>query len=145
MASGQIVHFKPCALHIMQILFRSTFFSSSELKAQVSFFDHNLSVVLIHCWPCCLCCHCCWNFSHFCLLLQNQLANFNWTLNTKYKWNVKGFQIIQSEGPHPFPRWYNNEIVKIHWWNLKIFFSRTNQTWHKASLGDGGSSVSKRR
>ena len=47
-------------------------------------------------------------------------------LGTKYPW-VKGFQVCSNEGPHPFPRYDNYEIVKIHWRNLKIFFFRT--TW----------------
>jgi hypothetical protein len=47
---------------------RSRIFSSPELKAQVSFSDHLLSVVCLS-----------WRLSvrHFQLLLQNRLANFN--------------------------------------------------------------------
>ena len=45
-------------------------------------------------------------------------------LNTKHPW-VKGIQVCSNEGPHLFPRGHNYEIVKIHWRNLKIFFSRT--------------------
>ena len=40
---------------------------------------------------------------------------------------MKGIQVCSNEGPWPFPRGDNNEIAKIHWWNFKIFFSRT--TW----------------
>ena len=114
---------------------------------------------------------------------------------------VKGIQVYSNEGSHPFPRGDKYEIVKIHWLNLKIFFSRTtwpfstklgtmhprvkgiqvclnegpsffqgdiignteytltnlkylllqnhwpnfNQTWHKASLGEGDSSLFKWR
>ena len=29
------------------------------------------------------------------------------------------------KGPRPFPRGDKKEIAKIHWWNFKIFFSRT--------------------
>ena len=72
-------------------------FSSPELKAQVSFSDHLSSVV---CPSVCPDIHpsvrLCVNFSHFHLLLQNHLANFN-------------------------------------------------QTWHKASLGKGDSSLFKWR
>ena len=46
-------------------------------------------------------------------------------LGTKYSW-VKGIQVCSNERPHPFPRGDNYKIVKIHWQNLKIFFSRTN-------------------
>ena len=45
-------------------------------------------------------------------------------LGTKHHW-VKGFQVCSNEGPCPFQREDNYEIVKIHWRNLKIFFSRT--------------------
>ena len=38
---------------------------------------------------------------------------------------VKGFQVCSNEGPCPFPRRDDYEIVKIHWWNLHIFYSRT--------------------
>ena len=45
-------------------------------------------------------------------------------LGTNYLW-VKGIQVCSNEGPCPFPRGDNYKIVKIHRWNLKIFFSRT--------------------
>ena len=38
-----------------------------------------------------------------------------------------GFQVCSNEGPCPFSRGDNYEIVKIHWRNLKIFFSRTTE------------------
>ena len=47
-------------------------------------------------------------------------------LGTKHPW-VKGTQVCSNEGPRPFPRGDNYEIVKIHWRNLKIFFSRTTK------------------
>ena len=34
-------------------------------------------------------------------------------------------QACSNEGPRPFPRGDDYELVKIHWYNLKIFFSRT--------------------
>ena len=40
---------------------------------------------------------------------------------------MKGIQVYSNEGPRPFPRADNYEIAKIHWQNLKIFFSKT--TW----------------
>ena len=66
------------------------FFSSTEPKAQVSFSEQNLSVVL-----------------H--LLLQNHWANFNQT------WHKASLgEVYSNGGPRPFPRGDNNEIVKIH-------------------------------
>ena len=47
-------------------------------------------------------------------------------LSTKYPW-VKGIHVCSKEGPHPSPRGDNNKIAKIHWWNSKIFFSRTTK------------------
>ena len=64
------------------------------------------------------------NFSHFHLLLQNHWANFNQTWH-KYLYLWMGFKFAKLKRPHLFPRGYNNEIAKIHWWNLKIFFTRT--------------------
>ena len=56
---------------------------------------------------------------------------FSWTiepistkLGTKHP-SVKGIQFYSNKGPCPFPRGDNCEIAKIHWRNLKIFFSRT--------------------
>ena len=46
---------------------------------------------------------------------------------SKHPW-VEGIQVCSNEGPRPFPRGDNYEIVKIHWWNLKkILFSRTTE------------------
>ena len=45
-------------------------------------------------------------------------------LGTKHHW-MKGIQFCSNERPLPFPRGDNYEIVKIHWRNLKIVFSRT--------------------
>ena len=38
---------------------------------------------------------------------------------------LKGIQIYSNEGPGFFPRGYNYEIGKMHWWHFKIFFART--------------------
>ena len=54
------------------LLFSTLFFSSPELKAQVSFSDRLLSVVSPSVRPSV-------NFSHFHLLLKNHWANFNQT------------------------------------------------------------------
>ena len=47
-------------------------------------------------------------------------------LGTKHPW-VKGIQVCSNEGPCSFSRGDNYKMVKIHWRNIKIFFSRT--TW----------------
>ena len=57
------------------------------------------------------------------LLLQNHWANFYLTWHKASLSEVDS--ICSNEGPRPFPRGDNNEIAKIHWRNLKIFFSRT--------------------
>ena len=38
---------------------------------------------------------------------------------------IKWIQVFSNEGSCPFPRGDNNEIAKIHWWNLKIFFTKS--------------------
>ena len=66
------------------------------------------------------------NFSHFHLLLQNHWANFN---QTWHKASLsEGDLILFKWRARPFPRGANYEIVKIHWRNLKIFFSRTTES-----------------
>ena len=39
--------------------------------------------------------------------------------------SILEWRVFSNEGPRPFPRGDNCEIVKIHWQNLKMFFSRT--------------------
>ena len=65
-------------------------------------------------------------------------------LGTKHSW-VKGIQCYSNEVPSPFPREDNYELAKIHWLNLKNHWANFNQTWLKASLGEGDSSVFKWR
>ena len=80
---------------------------------QVSFSDHNLSMSVIVVVVV--------NFSHFLLLLHNHWTNFN---QTSHKVSL-GEGNSSFEGPNPFPREDNYDIVKIHWRILEIFFSRT--------------------
>ena len=47
-------------------------------------------------------------------------------LGTKHPW-MKGIQICSNEGPCFFSRGDNYKMVKIHWRNLKIFFSWTTE------------------
>ena len=60
---------------------------------------------------------------HIFIFLSRTTGLISTKLGTKHPW-IKGIKIYSNEGPHPFPREDNYEIVKIHWWNLKIF-SRT--------------------
>ena len=73
------------------------------------------------------------NFSHFCLS-QEPLGLFQPNLaQSMLAW-------WRNEGSLPFPRGDNNEIVKTHWGNLIQIHI---QTWHKAFLGKGYSSLFK--
>ena len=47
-------------------------------------------------------------------------------LDTMHSW-VKGIQDCSNEGPHPFLRGDNHEIVKNTLTKLNIFFSRTTE------------------
>ena len=68
-------------------------------------------------------------------------------LSTKHPW-VKGIQVCSIEGPAPFSRGDNCEIVRIHWGNLEIF-SRTqlliSTNFNKSSSSKGDSTFPKRR
>ena len=90
-------------------------FSSPELKAQVIFSNHLSSV----CPSVCL-----YTF-HIFIYFSRTIEPISTKLGTKHPW-VKGIQVCSNEGPRPFPRGDNYEIVKIHWRNLKIF-SRTTE------------------
>ena len=79
------------------------FFSSPELKAQVSFSDRLSSVV---------CLSVCKLFL-FSTSSQEPLGQFQTKLGTKHPW-VKGIQFCSNEGPCPLPRGDHCEIAKIH-------------------------------
>ena len=93
-------------------LLRSVF-SSSELKFQVSFSDHLSSIVRFSI-----------NFSHFHLLLRAHWTNDNQIWYKAFFGDVNPCLFKQIFTP--FLREENLEIAKIHWQNLKIFFSRTS-------------------
>ena len=61
------------------------------------------------------------------LLLQRRNLNFApWEGGDI--WYMKYFLFsLETMGPHPIPKGDVYEIVKIYWWNFKIFFFRT--TW----------------
>ena len=61
---------------------------------------------------------------------------------------VKGIQVCSNERSHSIPRGDNNQIIKLHWQHLNIFFfseSRLNQTWWKVSFGERDPSLFKWR
>ena len=80
--------------------FAYEYFSSPEPQAQVSFSDHNLSVVVVIAVV---------NFSHFHLLLQNHWANFNQTWH-KSSLGDEDLSFL-NEGSRPFPRGDNYKIA----------------------------------
>ena len=41
---------------------------------------------------------------------------------------LTGISICSHKEQRPFQRGDNNKIAKIHWWTLKIFFSRTTRS-----------------
>ena len=102
---------------------KDTVFSSLELKAQVSFSDHRLSVHLSICK----------------LFTLRTTGPISTKFGTKRPW-VKGILVCSNEGPCLFPRGDNYEIANIYRWNLYNLLqnheANFNQTWHKASLGE---------
>ena len=95
----------------------NTNFSSPEPKAQASFSDQNLSVVR----RCCCRCRKLFTFSYSSPGPLGQLQpNLSQCI---LGW--RRFKFVQMKGPALFQGEIITQIVKIHWWNLKIFFSRT--------------------
>ena len=74
-------------------------FSSPELKAQVSFSDHFLSIV---CLPVCLLTF------HIFIFFSRTTGPMSTKLGTRHPW-VKRIQVCSNEGPHPFPRGDNSK------------------------------------
>mgnify|MGYP003688899091 CR=1 FL=1 len=60
-------------------------------------------------------------------LLQNHWANFNQTWHNAFLGEGDSSLFSSNEGTHIFPRG-DNEVAKIHWWHLKIFFHRSTGT-----------------
>jgi hypothetical protein len=85
------------------------FFSSPELKAQVSFSDRPLSGVHLSVCPSV--------YFYIFDFFSRTNGPILIRLGTNYPW-VKGIQVCSKEGDSPFPRGDNKEKVKIHW-NLK--------------------------
>jgi hypothetical protein len=96
-------------------IFLLFFFSSPELKAQVSFSDRPLSVVcLAVCLSVCL-------LNIYIFDFFRTAGPISTRLGTKHPW-AKGIQNCTNEGQPPSPRGDNSERVKIYWKLLKIFF-----------------------
>ena len=96
-------------------------FSSPELKAQVSFADHLLSVVRLS-----ICPLVCLSVCPSVCKLHNFIFFSRTNLGTKYPW-VMGIHVSSNEGPHFFSMGDYNEIAKIHWPILEIFFLKTTR------------------
>ena len=77
-------------------------FSSPELKAQVNFSDHLLSVV---CLSVCI--------LHNLNFFSRTAGPISTKPGTTYPWLV-GIQFCSNKGPRPFPRGDDYEIAKIH-------------------------------
>ena len=60
------------------------------------------------------------------LFFSRRTGPISTKLGTKHPW-MKGIQVCSNERPCPFLKGNNYEIAKIHWRNLKIFFSRTTK------------------
>jgi hypothetical protein len=101
-------------------------FSSPELKAQVSFSDHRLSVVRLSVYPSiCLSVYPSVNFYIF-DFFSRTTGPILTRLGTNHPWG-EGIQVCSNEGDHLSPRGDNSKRVKMHWKFLKIFFSRTSR------------------
>ena len=86
-------------------------FSSPEMKGEVSFSDHLLSVV---CPPVCL------HTFHVFMFFSRATGLISTKHSSKYPY-VKGVKICSSEGPCLTPRGNNYEIAKKHWQILTKF------------------------
>ena len=80
------------------------------------------------------------NFSHFHLLLQNHWTNFNKFCILRW-WGRSPMrtQLRSKEGPR------ENTLTKFKNLPLQNHWANFNQTWHKASLVEGDSSLFKWR
>ena len=135
--------------HIIQQAFMTDVvdivFSSSELKARVSFSDCLLSVICLS-----FCLSVCKLFIFSTSSPCSTTGPIPTKLGTKHPW-VEGIQVCSNEGSRPFLRGDMSENVKLYWKYLKIFFSRTTGLIStklvtiKASLDEGDSILCKCR
>ena len=114
-------------------------FSSPELKAQVSYSDHLLSVV---CLSVCLSV----NFYIF-DFFSRTVGPILTRLGTNHSLG-EGIQVCSNEGDCPSPRGDNSKRVKIHRIFLKNLLLQNqrpkfNQTWYESFLGKWNSKLLK--
>ena len=55
------------------------------------------------------------------IFLLSTTGSISTKLGTKHPW-VMGIQFFSNEGPRPFPRGDNYEIVKMYWQTFKVIF-----------------------
>ena len=84
-----------------------------ELKTEEIFPGCLLSIVLLSV-----------NFSNF-IVFSITTRPISTRLATQHPL-VKGIQVCSNERSHPIPRGDNNQIIKLHWQHLKIFFSQNH-------------------
>jgi hypothetical protein len=140
-----------CSLSISMVIFpnrkyfiylinytNSLIFSSSELKAQVSYSDRLLSVV-------CLSVRLSVNFYIF-DFFSRTTGPILTKLGTNHPWG-EGIQVCSNKGDYPSSRGDNSKRVKIHNFFKNLLLQNQqaefNQTWYTLSLGKGNSSLFK--
>ena len=141
MSHGTEQMFCPCLYHkvcgiiyspflLMMLAYRwMRHFSSTYLKAQVSFSDHLLSIVSP---SVCLSV----NLSHFQLLLQNYWAIFTRTWQN-HPCMCQGVKVVPIKGHALSQGDSKNILTKFKNYPLQNNRSNFNQTWYKAFLGKG--------
>ena len=115
-------------------------FSSPEPMAQVSFSDHNLSVVRQRC--CCCCCR--RKLFTFSSSSPKPLGKFQPNLvQSILGW--RGLKFIQMKGHAFFQGEIITKLMKLKNVLLQNHRANFNQTWHKSSLGKEDSNLFKCR
>ena len=67
---------------------------------------------------------------YFCFFIIKLLEKIDWTTlpnSPNLEQTIFGIQDCLNEWTSPFSRGDNNDKVKIHWWNFKIFFFTTTR------------------
>ena len=120
----------------MRLWIFKKFFSSPEPKAEASFSDHNLSVVRCRCRRWCCFCHKLFTFSSS---SPKPLGQFQRNLaQCILRWRGLKFGPVIFQMEIITNR--KNTLSKLKSLLLQNHWANFNQTWHKASLGEGDSS-----